>query len=228
MGSVAARRRVEVKLYIVAVAQQKGGAGKTTLSTHLGCAAQLVGTRTVFFDCDPQGTLGEWWKAREAETPALSAATVAQLPERLKELGAAGYQLAVIDTPPGVGPEVEKILKLADLVLVPVRPSPNDLRAVGGTIDLVKKAGRRWAFIANAVKSRSNLTAQAVAALSVHGQIAPVLVGDRTDFVASMTDGRTALETAPASKGAAEIRALWTWVRGELVTVRPAEKKVLA
>lgn len=201
---------------VLVMAQQKGGAGKTTLAAHLAVAAQLTGTRTVLFDTDPQQSLAQWWNAREAEAPTLAACTLAEFPARLAALRAAGYGLAVVDTPGAAVAAVGAVVALADLVLVPVRPSPTDLRALSPTLAMLQAAGRPFRFILSAVNSRSRLTAQAVAALSAHGPVAPAFVESRTDLVASMTDGRTALETAPGGKAAAEIRALWTYTRQQL------------
>lgn len=201
---------------VIVLAQQKGGSGKSTLAAHLAVAADMTGTRTVILDTDPQGTLAEWWRARGADTPALAAGTLEELPGRLTALKAAGYRLAIVDTPGASTPAVAAVVGLADLVLVPVRPSPNDLRALGPTLATVRAAGRPFRFVLNGVNHRSRLMAQAIAALSEHGTVARAFIAARTDLVASMTDGRTALETAPGSPGAAEIRALWTYVRTQL------------
>lgn len=199
--------------------QQKGGSGKSTLAAHVGVAAEMTGTSTCFIDCDPQGSLGGWWKARATaglEAPVLAAGTTAELPSKLKALEKAGIRLVVIDTPAAAGPEVGKLFTFADLVCIPVKASPHDLRAVGPTIDMVKAAGKPFRFVVNMVKPRSSLTALAAAALSEHGAVAPVFVGDRQDFVSPMSEGSTAMEWAPASKSAQEIRALWTWLRQQM------------
>ena len=202
------------------VCQQKGGPGKTTLASHLGVAAELTGARTAYIDCDPQGTLSEWWNAREAAAPALAFGKLTDLPATLAGLAAEGIKLVVLDTPPGIGPEIARLVSLATYCLIPVRPSPHDLRAVGRTVDIIMDADKPFGFVVNAVKPRSSLTPQAIALLSQHGPVAPALVGDRTEFAASMTDGRTCLETAPSSKGAEEIRALWNWIANQLNTTK--------
>ena len=121
-------------MHVLVLASQKGGAGKTTLAAHLAVAAEAAGDGpTVLIDTDPQGSMSAWWNVREAETPALAPTTIALLPEKLAALAAAGYRLAVVDTPPAITEAIGAVVRSADLVLIPTRPSPHDLRAVGST-----------------------------------------------------------------------------------------------
>lgn len=125
------------RMHVIVVASQKGGAGKSTLAMHLSAIADL---RTVVLDMDPQRTLAKWWQSRDAETPALAEATIGQLSTRLATLQAEGYELCVIDTPPSISASISAVIAAADLVLIPVRPSPADLWAVGATIEISRKA----------------------------------------------------------------------------------------
>ncbi|MGI4793383.1 MAG: ParA family protein, partial [Janthinobacterium lividum] len=117
-----------------------------------------------------------------------------------------------VDTPPSVTDTIASVIAYADLVVTPVRPSPNDLRAVGGTVEIVRKAGKPMVFVVNQVTARAKITAEAAIALSQHGTVAPSMLASRVDFATSMTDGRTAVELDPSSKSAAEISALWTYL----------------
>ncbi len=86
---------------ILALASQKGGSGKTTLSGHLAVQAQRAGSGpVVLIDIDPQGSLADWWNEREDELPAFAQTTVARLATDLEQLRQQGFKLAVIDTPP--------------------------------------------------------------------------------------------------------------------------------
>jgi chromosome partitioning protein len=208
------------------LASQKGGAGKTTLAAHLAVAAEAAGAGpAVLMDLDPQGSLAAWWNAREAPMPALAPVALAELPEKLAALRAAGFKLAILDTPPAIGPTIRAVIAAADLVLIPVRPSPHDLRAVGSTVDLARAAGRPFAFAVTHAKPHSRLTVQAVAALSEHGAVSPALISDRVDFAGSMTDGRTVLETDPRGRSAAEIRELWAFAAPRLSTKARKQKQ---
>ena len=150
---------------ILVLASQKGGAGKTTLAAHLAVAAEQAGAGpAVLLDTDPQGSLSAWWNSREDDTPALAAASLAELPAKLRALAEAGFKLAVIDTPPAITEAIRDVVKLADLVLIPTRPSPHDLRAVGSTVDIAQETGRPFAFAVTQAKPAARLTVQAVAA----------------------------------------------------------------
>jgi chromosome partitioning protein len=181
---------------VIVIASQKGGAGKTTLAAHLAVTADQEGAGpSVLIDTDPQGSLSSWWNSRESDTPALASSSLAELAAKLDGLAAAGFKLAVIDTPPAITTAIRDVVKLADLVLIPARPSPHDLRAVGSTVDIAQEASRPFAFVVTQAKPTARLTVQAVAALSAHGAVAPAIVHDRVDYAASMVDGHTVSET---------------------------------
>jgi len=213
--------------FVIAVAAQKGGAGKTTITAHLAVQASAVGQGPVVLaDTDPQGSLSQWWGARNDEGLPLAAVSLEEL--AAEELAASstalrgrGAALAIIDTPPALTTSIEQIIRIADLVLIPTRPSPHDLRAVGATVDLTRRAGKRFLFVVNGAAPRANITAEAVAALSEHGQVAPIILYQRTDYAASMIDGRTVMETAPAGRSAQEIAELWSYVYAQ-ISIREA------
>lgn len=208
---------------IIVLASQKGGVGKTTLAGHLAVAAEKAGAGpVVVIDTDPQGSLTAWWNARDAEAPGF-AALGKNLPAQLAALDNAGVGLVIIDTPPSANANIRGTVAAADLVLIPVRPSPHDLRAVGHTVDIVDDARKPFLFVISQAKAASALTAQAIAVLSSHGQVAASLIADRVAFASSMTDGRTVQELAPKSPGAAEIAGLWQDIERLLKT--PARRR---
>ena len=211
---------------VLVLASQKGGAGKTTIAAHVGVAAELADAGpVVLIDTDPQGSLSAWWNSREADTPALASTTLAELPEKLAALAQAGFKLAVIDTPPAITEAIRDVVKLADLVLIPTRPSPHDLRAVGSTVDIAQEVARPFAFVVTQAKPTARLTVQAVAALSAHGAVAPAIVHDRVDYAASMVDGRTVQETDPKGRSAEEIRQLFAFVQERMHAKKKSTKK---
>lgn len=199
------------------IASQKGGVGKTTITGHLGVMAESSGAGPVaLIDTDPQGSLASWWNERQAEAPAFASVDIEHLAEHLRQLEQAGIKLAVIDTPPAVTDTIRKVLSVADLVLIPTRPSPHDLRAVGSTVELAEAAGKRMVFVINGAANRAKITAEAAIALSQHGTVAPVTLFQRTDYAASMIDGRTVQEIDATSRSAAEIDDLWKYVSAHL------------
>jgi chromosome partitioning protein len=212
-------------MHTVVLASQKGGAGKTTLAAHLAVAAEEAGVGpAVLIDTDPQGSLSAWWNARQADTPALAPCPIAELRSKLAALAEAGYRLAIIDTPPAITEAIRAVVELADLVLIPARPSPHDLRAIGSTVTLVTGVARPFVFALTQAKPNTRLTVQAVAALSEHGTVSGAIIHDRVDFAGSMIDGRTVMEIDPKGRSAAEVRDLWAFVQGRLAANTKARK----
>ncbi len=202
---------------VLALASQKGGSGKTTLSGHLAVQAQRSGGGPVaMIDLDPQGSLTDWWNEREAELPALAQTTIARLAADVEQLRQQGFKLVVIDTPPAITPAILTVIQVAELVLIPTRPSPHDLRAVGATVEFCERAHKPLLFVVNAATQNARITAEAALSLSQHGTVAPMMLHHRVDFAGSMIDGRTVMEVDPASKSAAEVESLWSYVSDRL------------
>lgn len=204
-------------MHVLVLASQKGGSGKTTLSGHLAVEAQNAGIGPVsLIDTDPQGSLSHWWNARAAHEPLFAKVGLFELGEALEHLRKSGIKLAVIDTPPAITESISHVIGHADLVILPTRPSPHDLRAVGATVDLAERHGKPLLFVINAATPRARITGEAAVALSQHGTVAPVTIHHRVDFAASMVDGRTVGEVVAKSASAKEIRELWVYVQNRL------------
>jgi chromosome partitioning protein len=204
-------------MYTIVTASQKGGSGKTTLSGHLAVEAARSGAGEIaLIDTDPQGSLAAWWNVRQAPTPHFVKAGMADLEEALTGLHQAGIKIAVIDTPPAITQSISRVVAHADLVVVPTRPSPHDLRAVGATVDIAEQHGKPVVFVINAATPRARITGESAVALSQHGMVAPVTIHHRVDFAASMIDGRTVGEVVPGSQSAKEISDLWNYIQERL------------
>ncbi|WBH16885.1 ParA family protein [Sphingomonas radiodurans] len=202
---------------VLAMASQKGGSGKTTLSGHLAVQAQRAGAGpVVLIDIDPQGSLADWWNERSDDYPAFAQTSVARLAADIEILRQQGFKLAVIDTPPAITVAIQYVIQVAELIVIPTRPSPHDLRAVGATVDLCERAGKPLIFVVNAATPGARITSDAVLALSHHGTVAPTMIHQRTDLAASMIDGRTVMEIDPQGRSAAEITALWSYISDRL------------
>lgn len=214
----------------LAVASQKGGSGKTTLAGHLGVQAEMAGVGPVaLVDMDPQGSLSSWWNERREARPYFAHTSISRLAGDIEEMRAVGINLLVIDTPPAITSTIAHVVELSDLVLIPMRPSPHDLRAADATIRLAEQLGRPSVFVINAAQSRARNTADTVTALSRSGALAPSIIHQRADFATSMIDGRTVMEIAGSERSAKEIRALWDFLGRRMFPAgnggdRPAER----
>ena len=91
-------------------------------------------------DTDPQGSLAAWWNSREAQTPLFASVDIARLPDHLRILQRRQVALVVIDTPPALTDTIRAAIAVADLVVIPARPSPDDLRAVGVIVEMAEAA----------------------------------------------------------------------------------------
>ncbi len=212
---------------VIAVTSQKGGTGKTTLSGHLAVQAERTGKGpVVLVDCDPQGSLTNWWNLRQSETPVLVQTSLPQLAEDLEALRDTGVQLVIIDTPPAITWTIVNVIKVADLVVIPVRPSPHDLAATGSTVDLIDGFGKPMVFVVNSASQRARITGEAAVALSQHGTVAPSLIHHRTDFAAAMIDGRTVMELPRAQRSSGEIEMLWEYLEKRLERLEAAPATV--
>jgi len=202
---------------VLALTSQKGGSGKTTLSGHIAVQAELAGQGpVVLVDTDPQGSLTEWWNEREAPTPAFAQTNVSRLISDLAELRDQGFELAIIDTPPAITLAIQSVIAVSDLIVIPTRPSPHDLRAAGGTVELADRTDKPFMFVVNGAAPRARITTDAAIALSQHGTVAPTVLHQRTDFASSMIDGRTVMEVNPECKSAQEVADLWDYINDRL------------
>lgn len=200
-------------MYVTAFCSQKGGSGKTTLSGHLAVQAELAGFGPVaLIDCDPQGSLAAWWNSRANKAPAFVRTSLDRLGADLDRLRESGFRHVVIDTPPAISQPILRVMLKSDLVVVPTRPSPHDLRAVRGTLDLIERAEATAVFVLNGAPVRGQITSEAAVALSQYGTVAPTFVHNRTLMASSMTDGRTVMEVRPECRSAQEISALWSYL----------------
>ena len=208
---------------ILGLLSRKGGVGKTTLALHLAVMAQASGLRVLLVDLDPQGSTAAWWQAREAETPQMDVAEPGRLEGLLKQARDAGIDLAIIDTRPSAEADAVQVAALSDYVLVPTRPAILDLRAILGTLDIVKGGRHRASIVLNACSAprggvgEASTTSDARKALRAFGvPVAPVSIVQRAPLAHALVGGLAVSETDPTSKATKEIRALWRYVEKEL------------
>ncbi len=201
----------------IALVARKGGVGKTTLAAHIAVQAERSGAGPVaLIDADPQASLADWWNDREAETPVFVQTSLLRLRKDIERMREFGIELLIIDTPPAITTTISEVTALADVALIPTRPSPHDLRSVARTVELVEAQAKPAIFIVNGASPWARITNEAVMALSQHGTLAPVVIHQRSDFASSMVDGRTVMEGPRKTSSAAEIEFLWDYLSNRL------------
>lgn len=212
---------------VLAIAGQKGGAGKTTLAVHMAVAAQAAGLRVGLIDADPQGSAAAWASARSPEAPRLTVAPLvgAEVRRGVEAARGDGFDLVLVDTPPHATASTASALPGADLILLPVRPSVLDLAALPAALALVDAAKAPAMLVLSAVPSRCSEEPEVRRALERAGRsVAATAIHDRADFRRALAHGRAVAETAPKSQAAREIRALWREVADKLNLPKLKEK----
>lgn len=198
---------------IITVAQHKGGAGKTTLSAQLAAAFAESGAKVLLMDVDPQGSLTDWHKARAVTLGRKNTIMLVQtqgwkmmreLPHLQKQ-----FDLIIIDTPPHAESESSIAIRGADLVLLPIQPSPLDIWACGPTIKIALTEKRNLMLVMNRVPPKSNLNGTIMEKLdAMNIQVARQTLGNRVSYAASIMKGLGVVESDPRSTAADEINAL--------------------
>jgi chromosome partitioning protein len=198
---------------VVTVAQQKGGAGKTTLVVQLATALAAEGRKVAVVDIDPQATLTGWMRIREHEArsvPELRFAMVGgwrlgvELDRLVREV-----ELVLVDTPPHAESEAKAAVRRADLVLVPCQPSPADIWASRATFDLAAKEGRPARLVWMRVPPRGRAVEEARTAVARAGwPVAAAELANRQAYVGSFAKGLGVVEAEPKGPAAQEVRAL--------------------
>jgi chromosome partitioning protein len=197
---------------VITVSQQKGGTGKTTLAANLA-AALAKDRRVALLDVDPQRSLTRWHELRRARLQEAAALTFSDVSgwrlaaelERLKRT----HDIVLVDTPPQIDTDAKLAVRGANLVLIPVQPSPPDVWAAEGTLKLAADEKRPAAIMLNRVPPTSRL--RDTIAAELRSRKLPLLrssLGNRTGFASAFAEGLGVSEAAPRSTAAAELREL--------------------
>jgi chromosome partitioning protein len=198
---------------VIAVAQRKGGAGKTMLAAQLAVALAEHGAKVAVLDIDPQGSLTLWGKLRETAPKAAADVTCAaisgwRLAVELDKLRA-HHEFVLIDTPPVIDSDARRAIRAAELVLIPLNPSPPDLWAAEGTIKLAAEEKRRVALVFNRAPAASRLRKRLEAEIVARGlTLLDAALGNRAGYSNAFADGLGVTEAGPGTVAAEELRAL--------------------
>ncbi|MDE3188299.1 MAG: AAA family ATPase [Acidobacteriota bacterium] len=198
----------------IAILNQKGGVGKTTLAVNLAASLSRAGSRVLLIDADPQGSALDWAAARQSE-PLFPVAGLPKptLHRDLGQLGQ-GYDYIIIDGPPRVADLARSAIMAADLVLIPVQPSPYDVWAADEVVKLLDEArifkpGLQAAFVVNRKIVNTALGRDVRDALATYSPPAlGAAICQRIMFAESAAQGLAVYEVEPDGPAASEIEAL--------------------
>lgn len=208
-------------MQVIAVLNQKGGSGKTTIATHLASAFFLAGDDVILVDSDPQGSARDWAAVREDQPLPVVGIDRPTLSRDLKNV--AHKDVVVIDGAPQAADLAASAIKAADLILIPVHPSPYDVWATSELVDLVKQRieitdGKlKAAFVVSRAITGTRLGSEVAEALE--GYELPVFesrIMQRVIYPTSAASGNTVFDLEPKGPAAKEINEMLAEVRSML------------
>jgi chromosome partitioning protein len=212
---------------IITIAQQKGGAGKTTIAAHIALAFSQKGKRVAAIDIDPQASLSTWYNIREEkfgqgftglDFVSATGWRVNSEINRLKE----EHDIIIIDSPPHTDTEAKTAIRAADIVIIPMQPSPTDLWASKATIELAEKEKKHIAILINRMSANSKLAKDIIAGLPY---LLDNFLGNRVAFVSCLMEGKCVTETDPSSLAAKEIKAIVNEIEARFFAPASSAKK---
>jgi len=198
--------------FVITVAQQKGGAGKTTLAANLA-AAWAGENRVALLDIDPQRSLSRWHAMRDGNAKARHAIHLSEVAgwrlaaelDRLRQ----SHDIVIVDSPPQIETDAKLAIRGADLVLVPLQPSLPDLWAAEGTLKLAAGERRTARIVLNRAPASGTLRDRVAAQITKTGSARlEATIGNRIGFANAFALGLGVVETAPKSVAAQELQAL--------------------
>ncbi|HEY5203745.1 MAG TPA: ParA family protein [Roseiarcus sp.] len=206
----------------VAFVSQKGGSGKSTIASSLAVAAHEMSEKVCVIDMDPQGSLMNWARIRATGDIKVLASGAARLPALLATLERGGVTLAFLDTPGAEGAASSGAMQIADLNIVPSRPSPFDLWASARARTALEDIGAKFMFLLNQCPPAEQTTRvrDGVEALEEMGGLISPLILARVEYQDAARQGRGVTELNPSGAAAQEMYGLWRSIRARLAPAK--------
>ena len=131
-------------------------------------------------------------------------------------LGEAGASYLFIDTAPSIGSVNAELFDLADVILIPLNPTPADLRALVKGLSLIKQSGKPFYFILSRVRPNLRNNDGTALALEALGLVLPARMHERVIYAETFAHGKTAIEIDPKGVAAQEIASLWSSIKEKI------------
>ena len=212
----------------IVIANQKGGSGKSTCTVHLAVAAEQSGDGPVVIsDTDPQGSTVDWFNQRKQAdigTPRYTPLALPEMSGKLQALRNAGAAYLFIDTAPSIGSVNAELFSFADVILVPLNPTPTDLRALVKALPLIKQSGKPFYFLLARVRPNLRNNDGVAMALEALGLVLPGRMHERVIYAESFAHGRTAFEIDPKGIAATELAGIWKGLKARILENKKARK----
>ena len=213
----------------IAFVTQKGGSGKSTIASSLAVAAHEQKEKVCVIDMDPQGSVANWSKTRGARDIEVVASGAARLPALLASLKSKGFTLVILDTPGAEGAASAAAMEVADLNIIPSRPSMFDLWASARTREALKELRGDFVFLLNQCPpaQQTARVKDGVETLEEMGGLISPLILSRVDYQEAARRGWGVTELNPYGAAADEMRRLWLSIKRRLARgkARPAARK---
>jgi len=212
----------------IAIVSQKGGSGKTTLTVNLAAAAEAVGQIALIIDTDPQATASQWGSWRNDRAPEVIDSAPPRIQHKVDQAKAQGATFIIIDTPPHADSAASRAVEIADLVLIPCRPSAFDLAAIQTTVSLIRLFDKPAFVVFTAGPPNApKIYQDAIDLVRGFGiEACPHLLPDRAVYRHASAAGASVLEFEPTGKAAAEIDALHMWITAHVDMSNVAHEEV--
>jgi chromosome partitioning protein len=195
---------------VITIAQQKGGAGKTTVAAHIAIALHQKNYKVLLVDIDPQASLTTWYNVRkenqeknknDIELISVAGWRVDNEITKLKDI----YDFIVIDSPPHTEAEAKSAIRSADMIITPIQASPTDIWATEATTLLAEKEKKPLYLLLNRLSPNSKITSEITKGLK---NLLKTTLGNRVAFAACLLEGKCVTETSPGSVAAKEVKSL--------------------
>jgi chromosome partitioning protein len=202
----------------IAFVSQKGGSGKSTIASSLAVAAHEMKEEVCVIDMDPQGSLANWAKRRASGDIEVIASGAARLPALIASREREGVTLTILDTPGAEGAASLAAMQVADLNIVPSRPSMFDLWASARTRAALEEIGAEFVFLLNQCPpaQQAARVQDGVETLEEMGALIAPLILTRVDYQEAARCGRGVTELNPYGAAAEEMRGLWQSIKRRL------------